>query len=321
VRLRRVPTLSFDLGGTHLRCGIARGDELAAVSVEKVRNFISGLKPEEVAEGVADRIIAYVDDHTAGIAGSDPLALAFPGPIGRGNIALSAPTLYGPGCIEVPDLAALLGRRTGRPVFMLNDVSATAWALARRTAAARFMVVTVSSGIGSKIFDRDCRRGVLDACAYAGEIGHFVVDEDPEAPVCDCGGRGHLGAIASGRGVERAVRRRHGAHLDNAAHIVPAIRRGEGWALAALSDSIAPLARTLLAVTLAVGLEKVFIVGGFAQSIGALYAERLNAALTAQSRYPIAERALASLCEVVGAHEELGLLGAAYYAQRSPAHA
>lgn len=43
------------------------------------------------------------------------------------------------------------------------------------------MAVTVSSGIGSKLCDRP--------------------------PVCDCGGRGHLGAIASGRGIERAVQR------------------------------------------------------------------------------------------------------------------
>jgi C7-cyclitol 7-kinase len=317
VRVRRVPTLSFDLGGTHLRCGIARGDELAAISVEKVANFISGLKPAEVAESVATRIVAYVEDHTSSVARTDPLAVAFPGPVRRGSLALSAPTLYGPRCIEVPDLAGLLRQRTGRSVYLLNDVSATAWALARRTAASRFMVVTVSSGIGSKVFDRDNARGVLDSTSYAGEIGHYVVDDDPDAPLCDCGGRGHLGAIASGRGVERLLRRQHGAHLDNTLHIVPAIHRGERWALAALEASIAPLARTLLAVTMAVGLEKVFIVGGFAQSIGARYADLLNAALVAQSRYPVAEHALARLCEVVGEHEELGLLGAAYYAAMS----
>jgi glucokinase len=312
-----MPTLSFDLGGTHLRCGIARGDELAALAVEKVPNFISGLAPSEVAERVAERIVAYVADHTASLAHTDPLALAFPGPVRRGNLALSAPTLYGPGCIEVPDLAALLQRRTGRPVYMLNDVSATAWALARRSAASRFMVVTVSSGIGAKVFDRDSARGVLDSVAYAGEIGHYVVDDAADAPLCDCGARGHLGAIASGRGVERLLRRQHGAHLENALHIVPAIRRGERWALTALAASIAPLARTLLAVTMAVGLEKVFIVGGFARSIGARYARMLNAALVAQSRYPIAEPALATLCEVVGEHEELALLGAAYFAATS----
>jgi glucokinase len=294
---------------------VAYGNEIANVSVHKVSNFISGLKPGEVAEGVAERIAAYAADHGKAITLDAPIAVAFPGPVRSGNTALSAPTLYGPACGQIPDLAALVRRRTGRSVYMLNDVSATAWALSRRTNVSRFMVVTVSSGIGSKVFDRDNRQGVLDSGSFAGEIGHYVVDDDPNAPLCDCGGRGHLGAIASGRGVERALRRESGiATLDNYLHIVPAIQRGENWALAALRSSIEPLARTLLAVTMAVGLERIFIVGGFAQNIGAPYAQILNETLVAQLRYPLAERELAALAQVVGLDEELGLLGAAYYA-------
>ncbi len=309
-----MPILSFDLGGTHLRCGVANGDEISNISVQKVANFISGLGPEEVAVAVVEGIGAYAAAHGKIVARDDPIAVAVPGPVRSGNTVLSAPTLYGPACTDLPDLASLLRRRTGRSVYMLNDVSATAWALSRRTTASRFMVVTVSSGIGSKVFDRDNRHGVLDS-SFAGEIGHYVVDDDPDAPLCDCGGRGHLGAIASGRGVERLLRRQLGnAELDNHLDIVPAIQRRESWALSALRASIAPLARTLLAVTMAVGLDRVFIVGGFAQNIGAHYAEILNELLVEQSRYALAERKLASLAQVVSLDQELGLLGAAYYA-------
>lgn len=310
-----MPALSFDLGGTHLRCGVARGDELAAVSVQRVANFLDGLSPDEVAADVADRIVAYAVSAGNAVRGNDPIVVGFPGPIIDASIALSAPTLYGPAMNGIPDLAGDLSRRTGRPVFLLNDVSAAAWALSRRTNAARFMVVTVSSGIGSKVFDRGNRNGVLDDCPFAGEIGHYVVDTAPEAPECDCGGRGHLGAIASGRGVERLLRRmRQDATLDNHKHIVPAILRREGWAIAALRDSMGPLAGALLAVVMALGLERVFIIGGFAQSIGPLYAQLLNELFVTHSRYPLAQSQLASLAEVVGVDEELGLRGAAYYA-------
>ena len=66
---------------------------------------------------------------------------------------------------------------------------------------------TVSSGIGSKMFDRKSSQGVIDHLPYAGEIGHIVINDDAHAPVCDCGAKGHLQAIASGRGIERAARR------------------------------------------------------------------------------------------------------------------
>lgn len=104
-------------------------------------------------------------------------------------------------------MAGELERVTRRPVVMLNDLSAAAWHLAESTPLNRFLVVTVSSGIGSKIFGRCHPLGVIDDLPYAGEIGHVVVDESSDTLVCDCGGRGHLGAIASGRGIERSARR------------------------------------------------------------------------------------------------------------------
>ena len=108
------------------------------------------------------------------------------------------------------------------PRLSLNDVSAAAWYLSSRTRARRFLVVTVSSGIGSKLFDRDHPAGVIDDPPYAGEIGHVVVDPGDDAPLCGCGGRGHLGAISSGRGTERLARERAAfPTLTNEEHLAP----------------------------------------------------------------------------------------------------
>src|SRR5205823_8314994 len=128
----------------------------------------------------------------------------------------------------------------------------------------RFMVVTVSSGIGSKIFDAGNARGVIDDLPYAGEIGHAKADESDDAPACDCGGKGHLGAIASGRGILRYAKRvaaidpaflqsmcagHFGAtpgSLTNEDHLVPAAQLGDPWALNVVRHCTAPLARVLL---------------------------------------------------------------------------
>ncbi len=143
-------------------------------------------------------MLDYVTEHESRVTIDSPVIIAFPGPIGQNQEILQAPTVAGSGSSEF-DLPRTLASRTGRHVTVLNDVSAAAWRIAQQTRARRFAVVTVSSGIGSKIFDRCHASGVLDQPPYAGEIGHVVVDDGPDAPTCDCSGKGHLGAIASAR--------------------------------------------------------------------------------------------------------------------------
>src|SRR2546430_1709861 len=62
--------------------------------------------------------------------------------------------------------------------------------------------VTVPTGIGAGLL----LRGELYAGAHgiAGEVGHIVVQRD--GPLCTCGNRGCLEAIASGTGIARAAR-------------------------------------------------------------------------------------------------------------------
>ena len=80
---------------------------------------------------------------------------------------------------------------------IVNDVTALLAPYMRDDAPySKTMLITVSSGIGSKLFDPVI--GVLDDVGYAGEIGHSVADPSAEAVRCDCGGRGHL-AGARGR--------------------------------------------------------------------------------------------------------------------------
>lgn len=79
---------------------------------------------------------------------------------------------------------------------------------ARRHAAAepqRFCLLTIGSGTGNKVFHGG--EILLDADGHGGELGHWVCDASPGAPLCDRGASGHLGAITSGRGVLAAARR------------------------------------------------------------------------------------------------------------------
>jgi len=92
------------------------------------------------------------------------------------------------------------------PVFVDNDAKALALGEGWVGAAAgerNYMAMVVSTGVGGGIvLDGELLDG---AAGNAGHIGHVVVE--PAGPLCTCGGRGCLEAIASGTAIERATGR------------------------------------------------------------------------------------------------------------------
>ena len=279
-------------------------------------------------------IRGYVASVADIVGPSDPIIIGFPGPIDSEGRVFAAPTIIGRQ-FSVPDFRTKVCSATSRPAFLLNDMSAAAWHLSCVTDSTRFIAVTVSSGIGSKLFDRTSSAGVIDDVPYAGEIGHVTVDSDPLALLCDCGSRGHLGAIASGRGMERAARRRaeedklafsqslcsrqFGAistKIDNENHLVPAALEGDAWALGVIRQCTKPLAQTLTSITVAAGLDRIVVAGGFAESLGPLYVEILRETMDKPDSFPgfpVFDSRLIQLCRP---DDEIYLLGAATYAHK-----
>jgi len=324
--------LLFDLGGTYLRAGVLDHDgRIQAVARTRIANVADGLTSDLIWERITDTMLEYEHQHRSRVAEDAPVVISFPGPIGRGRKILQAPTVAGAED-RTFDLPGEVARVTGRRVEVLNDVSAAAWLLAEATSAQRFLVVTVSSGIGSKLFDRCHASGVLDFPPHAGEIGHVVVDDSVDAPLCDCGGRGHLGATASGRGIERIIRREalarpllfqqsacvqhFGAdaeNLNNEEHIVPAALHGDAWVAGIVRDCTRPLVRSLLTVAMAVGLEKIFVMGGFANALGSWYLALLRDLASELSRYDVARRNLDELFEGMPVQHETSLEGCAAF--------
>jgi glucokinase len=156
-------------------------------------------------------------------------------------------------------------------VRIMNDVAAAGYRYLRPEGEA-FCIVTVSSGIGNKVFVDG--RPLVGGSGRGGELGHLRVDDSPQAPVCECGGRGHLGAIASGRGV-LAYAREH-AQARNAAGLTSGdlaadFRRGEPWAVDVVRHCAAPLGWALAAMHLGAGIDRFVLFGGFALALGEPY--------------------------------------------------
>lgn len=93
-------------------------------------------------------------------------------------------------------IGGMVATATGLPVFVENDVRAMAlaesWCGFAR-GVKDYVYLYVGSGIGgSIIYGNELYKG---PCGFAGEFGHVTID--PEGPLCSCGNRGCLQALAS----------------------------------------------------------------------------------------------------------------------------
>ena len=329
-------SLVFDLGGTYIRSAVALDDGmLYDVTRARIPNVFSGESARSVYERILDMIYERVERCAQDRVPLERIVISFPGPVRNRQLALAAPTISGP--CPPPDIASMISERTKLPVHLVNDVSAAAWHIGERIDADRFLVLTISSGIGSKLYDRTSYLRVLDDAPYAGEIGHVCVDSCPDAPSCDCGERGHLGAIASGRGTERLARARaasdretfsrsicavrYGAtpeQLSNERHLVPAVCDRDPWACTVIRDAMRPLATALTTIAHACGLERIIVIGGFAGALGNWYVEELKA-LMHESSAP-AFSVPRSLVQTWETEQDVCLYGAAAFARTLPAY-
>ena len=125
------------------------------------------------------------------------------------RVAYHAPTLWGSEGKNFP-IVKILSEELPEILWVVeNDITA-----ATERYVAQYTknnldyigVFTISSGVGNKIYDIRHGRMLLNSVGFGGEIGHATLDFSDDAPLCDCGGRGHLGALVSGRAIERSVR-------------------------------------------------------------------------------------------------------------------
>ncbi len=133
------------------------------------------------------------------------IGVATPGPIdARLGVVTAPPNL--PGWRDVP-LGRMIQDEFGLPTSLENDANAAAMGEHRFGVgcdAEHLIYVTASTGIGGGfILDGRLYRGATGAAA---EVGHMTIL--PHGPLCGCGNRGCLEALASGTAIAREARER-----------------------------------------------------------------------------------------------------------------
>lgn len=268
--------LAVDVGGSKLAGGLLTPDG-RLVGADEVATPVTD-DPEVVWDallGLLDGMLAQHGEQPSavGVASGGPMRW----PAG------SVSPLYLPAWRDFP-LRDRLAQRYGVPVRLHNDAICVAVGEHWRGAGSGepdMIGMVVSTGVGGGLIQGD--RLVDGATGNAGHIGHVVVE--PDGPVCGCGARGCLEAVARGPAVVGWAREQGWT---------PSAGPATGAALAAAAWEGDPIARAAfaragralgVAIASAVNLCDVRLVvvgGGLAQAGGVLF-EPLETALRQQA--------------------------------------
>ncbi|MFI6072184.1 ROK family protein [Actinoplanes sp. NPDC051343] len=232
------------------------GDELIGVVCDLTAQ-VRAVEHRRLAGAEVDDVIASISALVTSLLGSGP----FQGRTGRLGLAVSGDVDRESGLVRYSpflrwhnvSLAKLVADATGLVVTVENDVKALTTAehwFGEGAGADSFALVTVGSGIGCGLVVNG--RLVAGGHGVAGEIGHLSVDA--AGPVCYCGGRGCVEAIAGTEPLvaqARTVTARPSLSLDDAVALarggdpgVKAVfaRAGEaiGLGIAAVANLVGP---------------------------------------------------------------------------------
>jgi predicted NBD/HSP70 family sugar kinase len=316
--------LVFDIGGQNAR---------AALSDERHRSLKAfGWRSTLGLARKADPIAAFtalLREMTEELLAQsvERVCLGVPGPVVNGIVS-RLPTILGEDLVDI-DLVALAPRLWPRAdLWVCNEITSTGCA---KLAAGwnSFFVMTCGSGIGGKLFIDG--RPQIGRTGCGGEIGHWRVPGAPDLP-CDCGGRGHLGAIASGRGALRYAR--HKARSEPEAFRASALsacvggvegitnealvrhfHAADAWTVSVVAEVARALGSALALIHLASGVERFLITGGFASALGPGLADLIAEEAAAAAWHTGLD--WTGSIEVADSGTEWGLLGALEYIRRT----
>ncbi|MEK5071620.1 ROK family protein [Sporosarcina sp. FSL K6-1508] len=315
----------MDIGGTSFRTAIYTKDgEIRNISNEPSDNYIISTDIRNIRNNFVNRIVSIVksymkiDGYT--IKG---LGISFPGVVDTEGVVTSAATLWGSTNDKFPLLQILKEKLDGINIEIINDITAAGWRYINRIND-NFCIITVSSGIGNKVFWN--REVLLDKENMGGEIGHFYYGGKYKKMLCDCGHEGHIGSISSGRGVENLAKL---LSIDNydlysksifylqkniTTHdVILGLTKNDQFSLLVLNESIKPLAKVISFLYSSIGLSKFIIIGGFSQAVGPIYIKLLRDYFIKYQNFNIREEEVAKMI-VFGENDDFhGLIGIGLY--------
>ena len=228
--------ITVDIGGTHIRVALFNEDSNVPLVHKRIRTHAGDQSPFDRMVGLIRSVYPTNDEVLS-------ITVATPGPVNPySGVLASAPNIRG---WENLPLGPKLEAEFGIPAHIGNDANLAAlgeWRFGAARGHKHVLYLTISTGIGAGVIVDD--RLLLGLHGLAAELGHVTVM--PDGPLCGCGHRGHLEAIAAGPAIARYTQEKlaqgaasslRGVEEVSAKTITEAARQGDALALEALARS------------------------------------------------------------------------------------
>ncbi|WP_044469815.1 N-acetylmannosamine kinase [Mannheimia massilioguelmaensis] len=282
--------LSIDIGGTKIAAAIVENGQVSS-------RIQLATPTEHVVDAMHDTLANIVKHYQNQF---DYIAVASTGIINQGVLTALNPRNLG-GLAEFP-LKASLAKHTNKPIGLLNDVQAAAYAEYQKEdqkEIKNFTFITVSTGVGGGIILNS--QLLTEPHGIAGHIGHSLAD--PNGPICGCGRQGCVEAVASGRAIEAVSSQ--WADPCQPKEVFERFRNFDEKATALVHRSAKAIANLVADLVISLDIQKV-VIGG---SVG-----------LAEGYLPLVQTYLKQMppvyqCELTKAlyGQDAGLVGAAYW--------
>ena len=342
----------FDLGGTWFRWGIYdSAGGLSGVSRRPAINYLSQptLHARELQMALTQLIIEQAR-RTHERSQLQAVCVSIGAPVNAHDMTvLGSGPLWGPEAEPFSLRTHLAHALPDLAWYIINDITALlAPYMSPSDACRKTMLITVSSGIGSRLHDHRLGYIPFDTVhGVQGEIGHLVFPFQLDGQLvnrrCECGGWNHMNAFSSGRGIAHTLRELplltrsypalfsestenwRGADDDyrlSAFHTQ--LERGNDAATALLDAFVTPLSRALAtALSLDPEIDRIVITGGVVRGLGRHYQQALGRTFLRDGLYQISERDpeyLSRRLQWDATDDFSGLRGAGIYAARALGH-
>jgi glucokinase len=311
--------IAVDFGGTNIRAAYFPSSQPPPTSQNKKAALAS-----EGPDAVITRLIQAIESQVPEGADEFKIGIAAPGPLDpRKGVVISSPNLAG--WTDIP-LRDQLSEHFGVPVFLGNDANLAAlgeWRFGAGQGTDNMIYLTISTGIGGGVIADG--RLLLGARGLAGELGHLTLDSN--GPICGCGVKGHIEAIAAGPAIARnATAQLDAGHLSSlketlsaqgeitSADVGKAAQAGDELALAVIEEAGFQIGHHLADLAHAFNPE-VFILGGGVSLLGDLLFEPIRHSLREHIMDPAYLDGVRVLPAALG--DDAGLVGAMVLASQS----
>lgn len=303
--------IAVDIGGTQLRAALYPAGEMRPIAQKRTLTKTKDQPP-------VDRLLDLIKTIWPSSHKVKSIGLAAPGPLNpKTGVLFAAPNI--PGWINIP-LAQIVQSRFEVPTLLGNDANLAAlgeWQFGAGRGYNNLMYITVSTGIGGGVIEDG--RLLLGYKGLAGEIGHITII--PDGPVCGCGQRGHLEALASGTAIARYVAEELASGVPSSLADIPepsardvsqAAEQGDPLAKSALARAGTYLGHAI-ADYLHLYNPQIIILGGGVSQSGPFLMEPLRASIAERVISPEYLHGLVITKAALG--DDTGLLGALALAQ------